>query len=73
MFFKVDEAKNRSIKEPSKIVGLIRKFLASENEIFLPYVNGIMFSLFEKKELIQEAKNQELDKIITKLIPVTFT
>lgn len=73
MFFKVDEAKNRSIKEPSTIVGLIRKFLASENEIFLPYVNGIMFSLFEKKELIQEAKNQELDKIITKLIPVTFT
>lgn len=68
--FKVEEAKFRSTKNPRKIVGLLRKFLDGENEICLPYINGVMFSLFEKSEIIAEALDQHLDKAILNLIQV---
>lgn len=68
--FKVEEAKFRSTKNPRKIVGLLRKFLDGENEICLPYINGVMFSLFEKSEIAAEALDQHLDKSIRNLIQV---
>ncbi|XP_048523996.1 uncharacterized protein LOC109543203 isoform X2 [Dendroctonus ponderosae] len=67
----VTEAKERSTKDPIKIVGLLRKFLECENETYLPYINGVMFSLFERSEIVDEALNQHFDKIIIKLIQIT--
>ncbi|CAG9767985.1 unnamed protein product [Ceutorhynchus assimilis] len=67
----VDQAKERSTRLPKKIVGLLRKFLEGEVDFCLPYINGVMFSLFEKEEIVSEATNQNLDKTIMKLIQST--
>ncbi|KAL1490900.1 hypothetical protein ABEB36_011576 [Hypothenemus hampei] len=64
----VEAAKERIAKNPQRIMNLLRKFLNAGNEIYLPYINGVMFSLFEKSDIVREASFQHFDQILIKLI-----
>ncbi|XP_050303760.1 uncharacterized protein LOC126741404 isoform X2 [Anthonomus grandis grandis] len=64
----VDEAKIRATKNINKIIGLLKKCLNAGDSCCLPYINGVMFSLFEKNAIVEEAMRQQLDKLIIYLI-----
>ncbi|XP_066137545.1 uncharacterized protein [Euwallacea fornicatus] len=67
----VNEAKISATKNAMKVVRLLRKFLESESEACLPYINGVMLSLFEKSEIVDEANRQALDKLMVKIFQAT--
>ncbi|KAF7273466.1 hypothetical protein GWI33_013830 [Rhynchophorus ferrugineus] len=62
----VDEAKIIATKMSSKVIQLLKKFILGENECCLPYINGMMFSLLEKDDIVEEAKKQDLDKVLVR-------